>query len=276
MITLTATLLSLAAGLLASNPPSAVPPIGASTLIVSETKTRTSGDGSQSLSQDRDTIVERVVSVNVAGTELLYDLPAETTAEQRFTDWHFPFRVLQPPFGAPVLLNRAELEERRDRWLARAGLTASACGHWVFTWNAFKIDCEPASVLAAIEPTDLGLGKFAGGVRTDTSGGSQVEFKVPVNPEQVRQNAVDGDLAIAEIMRQQTTREAAVRAHAADRISGTVSIMFELEKGGAVLRRTKTTNVTVETGGKKETRLQTQTVERRPLPLDPQRRRSTM
>lgn len=265
MIILPATLLSLAAGLLASSSLSAAPQVGTSTLIVSETETKTSGDGSQGSSQDRDTIVERVVDVSEAGTELLYDLLAEPTPEQRGIDWHFPLRVLQPRSGAPVLLNRAELEERRDRWLNKAGLTRSACGHWVFTWNAFKIDCEPEAVLAALEPPDLGLGKLAGGVRTSTSGGSQVKFVVPVDPEQVRQDAVDSDLAVAEIMRQQTTREAAVRAHAADRISGTVSITFELDKSGAVLRRTKTTNMTVETGGKKETRLKAQTVERRPV-----------
>ena len=120
-------------------------------------------DGSTASSTDRDTLVERVVSVSPAGLELEYDLPKDTSAEDRARQWQFPARVLKPPSGPLQLLNRTELAARAAAWLKAAGLTDAACGHWYFTWNAFKIECDPQSVVETIEGFDLGPDNLAAG-----------------------------------------------------------------------------------------------------------------
>lgn len=256
----------LVAGLVAVMPPNASPAVGAVTVIVSETDSNSTGDGSTSSSHDRDAITERIIARSDAGVELEYDLPAEVSPDERARVWQFPLRVLQPPSGGPRLLNRTELVARLDRWLKTAGLPPSACGRWVFTWNAFRIDCNPNSALAAVEPVDLGLGKLTGGVRTTGPAGTTISFAMPVDVERVRRERADSDLAVAEMSGKQLTLDAAKRAHAAERISGTVGIVYELNAEGSPRRRVKTTSITIQSGGKVERRRQTQTVERRPMP----------
>src|SRR5436190_13766268 len=101
--------------------------------------------GSSGSSHDRDTLIEHVIGVRENGLELEYDLTKAATAEDRARDWRFPVRVLKPAGGQMQLLNRAELEMRVDGWLTKAKLPRSACGHWIFTWNAFRIECDPQS-----------------------------------------------------------------------------------------------------------------------------------
>src|SRR6185312_8972559 len=70
-------------------------------------------------------------------------------------NWQFPARVFQP-FGGPAqLLNGPELEARVDGWLKAAGWSRTACGHWIFTWDAFRIECDPQSVIKTVQSFDL-------------------------------------------------------------------------------------------------------------------------
>ena len=104
--------------------------------------------GSSGSSHDKDTIIERVIGLRADGLELQYDLPSAATADERAGNWQFPARVFKP-FGGPAqLLNGPELEARVDGWLKAAGWPRTVCGHWIFTWNAFRIECDPQSVLA--------------------------------------------------------------------------------------------------------------------------------
>ena len=97
-----------------------------------------------------------MVAVREAGLEQEYDLPKEATAEDRASSWQFPVRVFKPFLRMPMqLLNGPELEARVDSWLKAGGLTRVACGHWIFTWNAFRIECDPQSVLKTLEAFDL-------------------------------------------------------------------------------------------------------------------------
>src|SRR4030095_13399672 len=114
-----------------------------------------SSDGSEGSSNDRDTISERVIAVRGDGLELEYDLPNEATQEDRAASWQFPARLFKPWSGPTQLLNRAELESRLDAWLKAAKWTRDICGHWIFTWNAFRIECDPQSVLKTIAAFDL-------------------------------------------------------------------------------------------------------------------------
>jgi hypothetical protein len=106
--------------------------------------------GSSGSSHDKDTIVERVIGLRADGLELQYDLPNAATADERARNWQFPARVFKPFAGPAQLLNGPELEARVDGWLKAAGWPRTVCGHWIFTWNAFRIECDPQVAVTTI------------------------------------------------------------------------------------------------------------------------------
>jgi hypothetical protein len=132
------------------------PRIGDTYEITRTSETSQQGsNGSSGSSHDKDTIIERVVSLRADGLELEYDLPKAATANDRATNWQLPARVFKPFRGPAQLLNGSELEARVDGWLKAAGWSRTACGHWIFTWNAFRIECDPQSVIKTVEAFDL-------------------------------------------------------------------------------------------------------------------------
>src|SRR5882757_5334402 len=112
-------------------------------------------NGSSGSSHDKDTIIERVIGLRAEGLELQYDLPNAATPDDRARTWQFPARIFKP-FGGPAqLLNGPELEARVDGWLKAAGWPRTVCGHWIFTWNAIHIECDPQSVIKMVQSFDL-------------------------------------------------------------------------------------------------------------------------
>jgi hypothetical protein len=234
-----------------------------------------SSNESTGSSTDRDMFIERVLSVTDAGLELEYDVPRDPDHDDE--NWQFPARVLVPPNGPRQLLNAAELEVRVDRWLAEAEMTREACGHWIFTWNAFQIECDPMAVLEFVDELDLpgnlrpGAAYIAEGARAEAilrrtaSGPSGATFvaEMQVDPEEVRRGLVEQDIVVAEIMGNRLTPDAAVRAHSADRISGTTTTTFETDNAGNAWKRTTVTELQItDAEGVTETRTTTQTVDR--------------
>ncbi len=238
-------------------------------------------DGMTASSTDRDALLERVIGVTDAGVELEYDLPKDTSAEDRARSWQFPARILKPAHGPLRLLNEAELTERVDRWLKGGGLTRAACGHWVFTWNAFQIECDPQSVLRAIEHIDLTPGDLRDGALYKAPGalaaaplmakkadsrGSTFVVEMAIDPEAVRRDRARSDMVIAEITRKPLTLEVATRTHATEDISGTIAVTFETDPAGRVRRRTTVTKIdTKAPNGKVAEEVTTETVEERAL-----------
>jgi hypothetical protein len=244
----------------------------------SESSQRTT-KGSTGSSSDRDTIMERIVGTNQAGLELEYDLPKDVTAEDRARQWQFPARVLKPSHGPLQLLNRPELEVRATAWLKAAGLTQAACGHWYFTWNAFRVDCDPQSVIETIEGFDSGPDDLSDGAQYRDSkalnpaplkrkaaspDGAVFFVEMAIDPDAVRRDRAEADVVVAEIMRKPLTLEAALHARSAEYISGAITMTFETDPTGHVRRRTKVTTLNI-TGpdGRLETQTVTETLERR-------------
>ncbi|MEA3045966.1 MAG: hypothetical protein QOJ53_298, partial [Sphingomonadales bacterium] len=239
-----------------------------------------SGGASSGSSHDLDTLIERVIAVRDGGVELEFDLPEDTTAEDRARTWQFPVRVLRPSQGPLQLLNGAELEARVERWLAAAGWPREACGQWIFTWNAFRIECDPQSVIPGLARLDLGSlelregapyqeagARGPGVLRREARGSDGAAFVVEleVDPEAVRRERAQNDVVVAEISRRESlSLDAALQAHAAERISGTIRINFETDAAGRVRRRTKVTELAIEgPEGGRETQTFTDRVERR-------------
>lgn len=110
-----------------------------------------STDGSRGTSRGSDTVVVKIISIDGDGMVFELDHPTSVNDEARQRDWTLPARVVRPNIGPARLLNAVELSARLDEWLARGNRTREDCGHWLFTWSAFRIACDPAIVAATLE-----------------------------------------------------------------------------------------------------------------------------
>ena len=257
------------------------PQIGDAYEIMSDRESsQQSNDGSSGSSTDQDSLIERVVGVRDTGLELEYDLPESAAAGDRASSWQFPLRVFKPLHGPLQLLNGPELEARVDDWLKANGMTRAACGHWIFTWNTFRIECDPQSVIKTLEAWDLAPDDLRDGalykdpkargpapLKRQKAGPDGATFKVEmaVDPEAVRREQAEGDIVAAEIVHKQTlTLDAALRARSAEVISGTITIIFETDSAGEVRRRTRVTRLEIKGPGQRvETQIVKDIMERR-------------
>jgi hypothetical protein len=239
------------------------------------------GNGSSGSSHDNDTIIEQVTGVRADGLELLYDLPNTTTADERARIWQFPVRVFMP-FGGPAqLLNGPELEARLDGWLKAASLSRTACGHWIFTWNAFRIECDPQSVIKTVQSYDLRSTVLReGGLYQDAEAGSSGKLarkaggldgetfvvQMPIDADAVRRARAESDVVVGEIMKKPVSIEAALHERAGEIVSGTISVAFETDPAGNVRQRIKVTKLDIKRpDGRSETQTVTETLKRRPI-----------
>ncbi len=209
------------------------------------------GEGSSGSSRSGYALVERVIAVRDGGVELEFDLPEGTSAESRAQNWQFPARVFKPQGGALQLLNAPELQVRVRAWLASAQIPEDACGRWVFTWTSIKIECDPQSVLSTLEAFDLRPG--------DTS--DSVE---QIDPEAVRRERAEADVAVAQMMGEQPLAfEAALQARAAEQYSGAVTSRYETDAAGWVTRRVVMSELEItQADGSIERTTRTTTIER--------------
>lgn len=259
-----------------------LPKVGAEYEIIRsyETAQETNGESSGS-SRGRDGMLERVIGLRDGGLELEYDLPANTPAEHRARVWQFPVRVFKPASGPMQLIDRSELDARVDAWLAAAGLTRAACGEWIFTWNAFHIECDPETIIQTIHSIDLrsidlregtlhlepearGPGKLT---RAATGpDGARFVVALEIDPDAARRDRAEADVIAGEIMQKPVTIDAALRERAKESVSGTIEVTFEADSTGTAWRRIKVTRLRIDgPGDRTETQIATETVERRPV-----------
>lgn len=242
-----------------------------------ETVESTDDNSSSGSSNGHDTIVERVVAVRDDGIELVYDLPKNTAKEDRQRDWQLPARVFRSNDGSLKLLNADELNGRLEKWLQAAKWNRSACGKWIFTWNAFYIDCDPQSVLKTISAFDLGSARIsegklyseigtlaAGTLVLDKSSATPTTLRteMQIDPDYIRRSNAESDVVVGEIMQKPVNLEDAIKARSTEKISGTVTVILELDGSDHVKRKTKVTKLTVEKPGEStEHRSSTETLE---------------
>jgi hypothetical protein len=261
-----------------AEPAPPAPRVGDTSVItmIRDSVEQTDGESSGS-SHDEDAIREKVIAIRADGVELEYDLPAGARAEERAQVWQMPARVFRPDRGPLQLLNRAELATRLEALLKKAKWMRALCGHWIFTWNAFRIECDPQSVLDIIGAFDLRADLREGAPYQDENarapapfartrngpGGATFVVEMEIDPEKVRRERAESDVAVGGILNHPVTLEAAVREHAKERISGTISVAFETDGARNVVRRTRVAKVTVQpASGARESSTVTETVER--------------
>lgn len=246
-------------------------------IVKSYETSETRSDGGSSSSHGHDTLLERVIALRRDGVELEYDLSKDSTAEDRAREWKFPARVLKPANGPARLLNRSELEARLDKWLKAANWTHEICGHWIFTWDAFQIDCDPDSVIPIVESYDVTSADLRDGVPYRTkearepgtlvrksAGESEIYTAVmEIDPDAVRRARAETDVAVGEIMQKPVALEAALRERSKESVSGTVTVTFETGSAGRVHRSIKVTRIESKSpSGVSETQTATETIER--------------
>jgi len=158
-------------------------------------------------------------------------------------------------------------------------MTRAACGHWIFTWNAFRIECDPQSAIKIIEgfditPDDLRDGapykdpaaRTAAALTRKAAGpnGATYTVEMAIDPEVRRRARAESDIVVAEIGGKTLALETALRARSAEAISGTITITFETDSAGEVRRRTRVTQLETKGPGQRiETATETETIERR-------------
>jgi len=249
-------------GTVIGQPPQSTPQIGDTHEITLQRDSKEeSSDGSSGSTHDLWTVIERVVAVREDGLELEYDHPSDVSAEEKASDWQFPVRVFRPARGPIQLLNATELETRIDSWLKAAKLTRAMCGHWIFTWNAFQIECDPQSAIKTVEGYDLRSTELREGLPYRMKGalsaapltqkragpsGATFTAQLSVDPEAVRRSHAESDVVIGEIMQKPITLDAAVQARAKESISGTILVTFETDASGLPRRRTTVTELQVK------------------------------
>jgi hypothetical protein len=243
-----------------------------------KTSEETSG-GLSGSSGGSDTFLERVIAEREGGLELEYDLPLNATAEERARNWQLPARVLKPLIGQMQLLNRDQLEARLESWLKAASWDRSVCGRWIFTWNAFHIDCDPLSIIETIKEIDLrSQAPREGDVYSDAqavapglltrkigaSNGATFIALLKVDPRAVHRARAEADVASGEIMQKPITLETALGERTKEQVSGTISVTLETDAAGKVRKRTKVTTLEIKRpGGTSESRKAMEIVERR-------------
>lgn len=247
-------------------------------LVIRTMSTASQGsDGSRSDATHRDALLERVLAVQPDGLELEYDLPPDATPAERERTWQLPVRVLRPADGPARLLNRADLDQRLAAWLARAGLTRAACGHWLFTWTAIRIECDPQSAVDLVASFDLRQPALRPGAlirdreaaapgTLSVAVGGGLMARLMIDPGRIRRSQAEADVAAAEIGRKPLALADALRARAGELVAGTVTVTFQTDTGGAVRRRTRLVELSTGSGATARRTTSTETVERRAVP----------
>jgi hypothetical protein len=254
--------------------------VGATYEILQETKSsQTSSDKSLGNSMDRNGMLERVIGVREDGLLLEYDLPKATKAEDRARYRQFPVQILKPVHGNLKLVNRPELEAWIDVWLKAANIPRSACGHWIFTWTAIKIECDPQSVIHLVSEIDLRSNDLRDGAMYNGAGaralaplkliktrsnGSTFVVELTVDPDKLQLQQAETDLMLADVMGKKTTLDEALKSRSMEQISGTISLSFETDATGQIRHRTKKVEIKIKgNDGRLETHEITETTDRK-------------
>lgn len=218
---------------------------------------KSEGGGSEGSSRGHSTLVERILRAGKSGVLIEYDFSKDTTEEERLPEWRYPARILIELNGTARLMNADELETRNSDWRSRANISDDACGLWYFTWNAFKVECDPNSVIADLEAFRLPILHLNEGVEISEPGAVGAEpllltHKNPhrfradfdLDPEVIRQARAEEDVIVSQILGgDPITFEQALERRAEEEISGRLTTTLELDNQGRVVKRNRLSTI---------------------------------
>lgn len=214
--------------------------------------------GGRSSSRGRDDLIERIIEITDEWRIVEYDLPLEPGEERKPLNWQFPARFQIDAEGTATLLNAGDLAERNAAWRELAGVDESACGSWYFTWNAFKIECDPQSVLGILDRYDLDFGSLREGwqlaypstlakaaLRDCTEEAEETTYCADyiLDPEAIRQSRIESDKVVAQIMGEEAAGRTA-KDRSKEQIEGSLQLKLSVDDDGEVWKRVVTTSLT--------------------------------
>jgi len=247
--------------------------------IIASYETKSERDGASGSSQGSNAYLETVIVVEADGILREFDIKRESDEEPQLIDWKFPAQIWDRAGQEPSLANRTELEDRRDTWLAAAKLPREACGKHYFTWNVFKVECDPDEVLAMFGELDLTKAVSQDGALIVYPGASSsanlkqipdnngletflAEFEV--DPNHVRAARAEAAVIVAEILGKPIELADAQAEQANINYSGTITVRFEISRDRNLMRRiVESSLIIVGIEGGTETEYSKQTVERK-------------
>ena len=271
--------LALAAALIETAAATPSPSVGDAVQIITNREMEEHGnrfDSQRGTSTDRDSYVERVAAVRPDGVVLEYDLPENATTDDRASNWQFPFQILKAHDGTVRLLNAPELAVRVDRWLKTAGMSHTVCGKLIFTWNAFRVDCDPQSTIRWLATVTLADGLHAGNSFTDPdaraptllrqASADRLVATLAIDPAVIRRQRAQADVGVAELTHKVLTLNEALKAHEAETVTGAITVTFDLDAAGRTRQRTRVETVQVAwPNGRIDTQTVTDTLTRAPV-----------
>ena len=238
-------------------------------------------NGSSSSSSGGHEYLEEIAAVRADGVERIYDVPPEPESDERLIAWQFPVHVLETNDGGIEVLNRDELEMRRDAWLEAAEIPEEACGTWYFTWNAFQVECDPDAIVETIraikiQPDDMLVAALFKHPAAHEPGqlmegeekglGVVLSAHMLLNPDYIHRAEAESDVIVGQLMQEPISFEEAYAKRKAERISGTIDVSLEADADGRVWKRTASiTSEKTEVDGNVERSVSTETVERQRL-----------
>lgn len=200
-------------------------------------------DGSTGKSSSQFALLERLKAISEQGVELEFDLAENASVAQKEQTWQLPIRVVLTNDGELVLANRAEIEDRLERWMNARSIEPTSCGDWSVTWDATKIQCDPASALELISEAVLSTADFVEGreVYHVAGVGSSRAIKVdsdfyyaefPINVNYISGRLLEEQLAVRQMLQEGQVEEIGFDP---DSIKGDLRIEFRKSNDGAVM-----------------------------------------
>lgn len=188
-----------------------------------------------------------------------FDIDDADGPKRPLAEWQMPIVLRECPGAATVLSNRDEMLARRDAFLAAMNVTAEVCGSHYFTWNVFRIECDPDEAVARLADFDLGSVRLEDGAeyalpdtgmrvplrrQADGLAGELVfSGSAELDPDYLRTEAAETIMVVAEISGEKVTEDEAAAQIAGRQYSGKSAITFVAEPEAGRITATLTGEV---------------------------------
>ncbi len=216
-----------------------------------------------SSSNGRQALIETIIEETPSGVVLQYELPRDKEGKPSSGFWYFPARLLERPDGSLELLDKQVVEDRIDQWLEKPRIPREACGMWSHGGGfPFQVDCDPYSILGQIESFDLRIPDLmAGSEYSHPQSSAPGKLKalpetrpgyfvnVTVDPAKLRAAEVEKALILAQMLGKDLARQQAEEDAAKIGFQGSISIEFDLDQTGTVIRKTERSEIIVTRPG---------------------------
>ena len=234
-------------------------------------ETRSEGNGSSGSSSGSNLYSEVAYPTQGACRTRRFDGIDDPERKRPLADWQLPVEVRECDDQPPVIVNQKEMLARLDAFLAAAKVSREACGKHYFTWNVFKIECDPETVLDTVAGINLGGIPLHDGadyevprtgirvtlalVETTPDGRHTFTSSGAIDPAFLRQEAANTIMVVTEIMCEAVTREQAIAQMEDYQFSGEAKIVLVDDPATGTITQTVTSDVReVNAIGEVETR----------------------